>query len=163
MVLFSYRSRFFFMALILAAVIAGKLMLTKVDPGQVMLPGQSKVRQTQRELTVLRTALEWFRANCNRYPSDAEGLRALVRNPGIPGWQGHYIDGLPPDVWGHPFQYACSNNAVRLFSLGPDGAAGTPDDVPSPFPNFRELMQRINVNELPRADEPENGPAAGGP
>jgi general secretion pathway protein G len=105
----------------------------------------SGAEQTRKELGVLRTALEWFRTNCGRYPTTEEGLKSLVIDPGVEGWQGYYIEALPPDVWGRPFQYqhASSNDTVHLFSMGPDGKPGTADDVPSPPPDYTMLVRRL--------------------
>ena len=135
-------------ALVLAALVAGRLLFSTVNEGRVR--GPDKVRRAERELRVLRTALEWFRADCRRYPTDDEGLKVLVRNADIPSWKGNYIDGLPPDPWGHPYHYNCSNESVRLWSAGLDGVAGNMDDVPAPDPDWQELLDRIDVQDLPR-------------
>ena len=148
LLLINNRSRIFLWTLVLAAVIAGRLLFTNVYQGKVL--GPDKGRRAQRELRVLRTALEWFRADCRRYPTDDEGPKALVRKTGIPGWKGYYIDGLPPDPWGHPYCYGCSNEIVRLFSSGPDGVVGNSDDIPAPEPDWKELLERIDVHDLPR-------------
>lgn len=154
--LFTYRSRIFLWTLAVAAVIGAKLLFTKVDPVHFNAPKAES--RTLKELRVLRTALEWFRADCQRYPSTEEGLKALVRDPGIPAWAGNYIDGLPPDVWGRPFQYACSNDVIALGSMGPDGLPGTGDDVASPDPDWKALMERIPLQALPRVQTPALSP-----
>ncbi len=99
--------------------------------------------QTQRELTVIRTALEWFRTHCHRYPTTEEGLKALVLDPGVKDWKGHYLESLPPDLWGHPFLYSALEDTVQLSSMGPDGKAGTTDDIPAPPPDYKALMKRL--------------------
>lgn len=156
LLILNYKSRIFMWALVLAAVAAGKLLFTTVHEGRVRAP--DKVARTQRELRVLRTALEWFRADCKRYPTDEEGLKALVRNDAIPGWKGYYIDGLPPDPWGRPYCYVCTNERVKLWSSGRDGVAGNQDDVPAPDPDWKELVDRVDVRDLPRW--PSNSVAA---
>lgn len=126
-------------------MLVGGVVLSSAD--KVTRPYQppGKVVRTSRELGVMRTALEWFRVHCGRYPTTGEGLRALVRNPdpGIPGWKGFYIDGLPPDLWGQPFVYTCSNETVRLSSMGPDGQTNTADDIQAPAADYKALMQRL--------------------
>lgn len=102
-----------------------------------------KSERTRKELGVLRTALEWFRSNCGRYPTTEEGLKALVIDPGIEGWQGFYIEALPPDLWGRPFQYEATNDTVRLYSMGLDGKPDTADDIASPPPDYKMLVQRL--------------------
>lgn len=158
MLVFGYRSRIFMWVLVSMAILAGKLMLTKVDPGEIRTPNRSQ--KTRGELRVVRTALEWFRADCKRYPTDEEGLKALVRDPGVPGWQGHYIDGLPPDLWGSQFQYSVTGGVVRLFSMGPDRKTGTQDDVFAPDPDYKELLDRVKISDLPRWSTNAAGEAA---
>jgi len=140
--IFSQRPRFLFWVLGLTAVVVIMLSTVKVKPVALYV-APTKVERTRYELGVMRTALEWFRVNCKRYPTAEEGLKALVVDPGVPGWQGFYIEELPPDLWGHEFRYASSNDAVRLSSIGPDGLADTSDDIPAPPPDYKSLMLRL--------------------
>lgn len=149
--LMNYRSRVFMWAIVLSCVVVGKLLFSNSTAVPLMPDVQrANEQRCRKELLALRTALEWFRAHCKRYPTDAEGLRALVRNPGVPGWRGHYINQLPPDPWGHPYQYARSNGVAAVWGLGADGTNGTPDDIASPEPDWRALMERVSVRDLPR-------------
>ena len=149
--LLSYRSRVFTWTLVLSSVIVGRLLFTHVSDAP-LLPSEQRAFEVRcrKELQALRTGLEWFRAHCKRYPTDAEGLRALVRDPGVPGWHGYYVDQLPPDPWGHPYVYGCTNGTVYLRGSGADGIAGTADDIASPEPDWRALLERVNVRDLPR-------------
>ncbi len=112
---------------------------------KITIPYQppDKVTRTHKELTSLRTALEWFRVHCQRFPTTEESLKALVRDPGVAGWKGFYIEGLPPDLWGNPFVYSCSNDTVQLSSMGPDGKPETADDILAPPPDYKALMKRL--------------------
>jgi general secretion pathway protein G len=151
--LLTYRSRFFLWTLVLVTVIAGRILFTRVKEVPIMPDAESwQVQRARAELRALRTGLEWFRAHCKRYPTDAEGLRALVRDPepGVPGWDGNYIDQLTPDPWGRAYRYACTNDTVALGSCGPDGRPGTADDVAAPEPDWKALLQRVDVKELPK-------------
>lgn len=123
-------------------VVVGFLFTLDINTGIPYQP-PPKIIQTRKELLVLRTALEWYRFHCKRYPTPEEGLKALVRNPGADGWQGYYIEALPPDLWGHPFLYTSSNDVVRLSSAGPDGIAETSDDIASPQPDYKALARRL--------------------
>ena len=139
---FVNRPRFLVWVLGSCILVVGFLMTMKVNTGVPYRP-PTRTLQTRRELLVVRTALEWFRAHCKRYPTTEEGLKALVRNPGVEGWQGFYLKALPPDLWGHPFHYSSSNDTVRLSSMGPDGKAGNEDDILSPPPDYKALMKRL--------------------
>lgn len=139
---FMNRPRFLIWVLGSCILVVGFLMTVKMKPVVPYSP-PTKTLQTQRELVVIRTALEWFRVHCKRYPTTEEGLKALVRNPGVPGWKGYYLDQLPPDLWGHPYQYSSHDDAVQLSCLGPDGKGGTPDDIASPPPDYKALVKRL--------------------
>jgi len=82
-----------------------------------------------RELRALRIALERFCRDCGRYPSGEEGLKALVLNPGIDTWQGPYVSLIKPDPWRNRYHYTVEERKLLLRSCGPDGTAGTADDM----------------------------------
>ena len=68
-----------------------------------------------------------------RYPSNSEGLEALVKAPGGGGnWNGPYLSKkqLPKDPWGNDFQYRFpgEHGDVDIFSLGSDNAVGGDGD-----------------------------------
>lgn len=83
-------------------------------------------------LVQIKAGLEMFVDENKRYPTTAEGLTALVTNPGnLEHWE-RTLDKLPIDSWGHPYIYrGPSQNglAFDLLSAGPDGKEGTADDV----------------------------------
>lgn len=139
---FLNRPRFLIWVLGSCVIVVAFLLSVRIKTAVPYSP-PTKIVQTRRELVVVRTALEWFRTHCKRYPTTAEGLKALVRNPGIPEWQGYYLEGLPPDLWGHPFQYSSTNDTATLYSMGPDGAPGTADDIISPPPDYKALVKRL--------------------
>jgi|GEM_PF-1606742 len=73
-------------------------------------------------------ALDLFKLDVGRYPTNLEGLQALMTAPPTAsGWNGPYLkDGLPSDPWGNPFRYANPgpNGGVQILSLGADNAPG---------------------------------------
>jgi hypothetical protein len=50
-------------------------------------------------------AVERFAADCGHFPTTAEGLASLIRNPGVPGWNGPYWEGDFRDRWGTVWCY----------------------------------------------------------
>jgi len=90
------------------------------------------IRLAQDNMSVLGVALDAFREDCGRFPATAEGLAALVHNPGAGTWKGPYIVKLKPDPWGTPFRYTSDGSQVTLFSVGVDGKEGTADDIYPP-------------------------------
>ena len=83
----------------------------------------------EQDLYTLRIAIERFRIDCYRYPSTDEGLKALVLDPGAPGWNGPYVNIVKPDPWHTPYNYRVSGNSILLTSHGPDTRPNTADDI----------------------------------
>lgn len=85
-----------------------------------------------------KTSLESYQLDCRSYPSTAGGLQALItppsdlRNPDR--WRGPYFDAkqVPLDPWDMAYQYKLIDpETYEIWSVGPDGADGTEDDVRS--------------------------------
>lgn len=112
--------------LILGALLVSRS--TSTAPQQAQDQEKQARQQAERELQVLSIALDRFNRDIGRYPTDEEGLKALVQNPGATNWQGHYISLLQPDPWDVPYQYTATNPPV-VHSAGPDQIFGTPDDL----------------------------------
>lgn len=78
------------------------------------------------QLETVAAAVETFRSDVGRYPTNAEGLNALVAQPsGADGWTGPYVKSgkLLNDPWGHPLEYKELDDALNFLvtSLGADG------------------------------------------
>jgi len=132
---------------IVAFVVLGVLlpmdyMLRKPGDPALVLTHEARTRQT---LGVLRTELECFRRDCGRYPTDAEGLWALVLNPGLTNWCGPYVTKVPPDLWRHQYFYRCTNNTVEIWSSGPDGLPNTADDLHAPPPDLAYVAKTAQI------------------
>lgn len=92
---------------------------------------------TEQELAVLADALVDFYIDTGRLPSEAEGLGALVVDPGVVGWQGPYVkadrgdpvDEVSTDGFAHDYIYDLSPSTspadaadAVIVSAGRDGA-----------------------------------------
>ena len=69
-------------------------------------------------------ALEAYRKDCGGYPNLRVGLKALVANPGVNGWDGPYTKLPLRDPWGRPYLYEISNGLTIVRSFGADGKPG---------------------------------------
>ena len=111
-------------------------------------PTRSRIDIAEDELYVLRVALELFKNDCGRYPTKEEHLEALVLNPGITNWGGHYVSLVSGDPWKRRYHYDVSTNgSVQLFSGGLDRISGTKDDVIAPELSSKEIDEQIKARE----------------
>jgi general secretion pathway protein G len=95
----------------------------------------SGVSPVRANLFLLHTAVNEFNMDNSRWPTEAEGLTALVRRPAdAVNWRpGGYLDTpeVPKDPWGRDFIYELRPSSGRPFvikSLGADGMPGGDGD-----------------------------------
>lgn len=111
----------------LLAGLVGPRLFTKVD--------SAKIQSAQTQVKMLKGSLETFRLDCNRFPTEEEGLKALYFEPADADlkarWQGPYLDEpVPLDPWGYPYQYGfpgSNGQPFALYSTGSDGQPGGQD------------------------------------
>jgi general secretion pathway protein G len=118
------------------------LIAALLTPGLVGQLGRARAKSAQMQLESIASAVETFHSDVNRYPTTAEGLKALLIEPeNAEGWTGPYVKNtkLLKDPWGREIEYK-ADSAGRLFelkSLGRDGAsggAGLDKDLVAPAP-----------------------------
>lgn len=115
--------------IMVVVVILGILAVTIV-PQFVGTTHDAKVSAARSHLAELESAIERFSIHMDRYPTNDEGLGALVVAPtgAAERWRGPYIRQLRPDPWGNPYQYrqpgVRHRSSFDLWSFGADGAEG---------------------------------------
>jgi general secretion pathway protein G len=105
------------------------LLAAALTPALIGQLSRARVKTARLQLETVSAALEQFRSDVSRYPSDAEGLAALVKSPtGAEGWLGPYLRDPKAlnDPWGRPIAYRAEPGGDRaeLVSLGSDGKTG---------------------------------------
>jgi general secretion pathway protein G len=106
------------------------LIIGLVGPRVLSYLSESRVKSAKIQIESFGSALDLFYIDEGRYPSNAEGLAALVERPsGVEVWNGPYVKGgrIPADPWGHPYQYRVATDRsppYEIISLGPDGRGG---------------------------------------
>lgn len=101
------------------------------DISKVKSVQQNKIINACVGLKLLRAGLDEYYSDNGEYPSEKEGLKALVSNPD-PSRLKNYRNGgylrsgyITNDPWGSPYQYKVqSYNDVEISSLGEDGLGG---------------------------------------
>ena len=97
---------------------------------------EAKVQSTAIEIKNLESILDLYKLKAGQYPTTEQGLEALVSAPEIEPIPRNYpanafLDELPQDKWGNDYQLVSPGEMGKydLFSIGPDGEAGTEDDI----------------------------------
>ena len=113
--------------LLIVIVILG-MLAALVTPRLIGKLGKSKRQIAKTQIEMLETALDAFKLDVGRYPTTEEGLKALVENPGVEGWDGPYLKKkkIPKDPWGREYIYRCpgEHGDYDLLSYGADGKPG---------------------------------------
>jgi len=121
----------FTMVELMAVLIILGLLATVVVRNFVGQVDKSKVTTTKANLRLLHSAVNQFYMDNNRYPTEDEGLYALIEPPmDADNWQpGGYLEttDIPTDGWGRDFWYELYPESGKPFvikSLGADGEEG---------------------------------------
>ncbi|HSU76086.1 MAG TPA: type II secretion system major pseudopilin GspG [Burkholderiales bacterium] len=116
---------------VMVVVVILGVLAALVVPKVIGRPDEARAIAARQDIASLMQALKLYRLDNQRYPSTEQGLQALVARPAsaplAANWKGGgYVERLPSDPWGRPYQYL--NPGVRgeldVFSLGADGAPG---------------------------------------
>lgn len=113
--------------LVVLAILA--LVIGIAAPRVIGYFGSSKAKVAQIQIQNIMTALDMYRMDSGAYPTEAQGLKALVEKPdGATGWNGPYLtraDGIM-DPWARPYVYRVpgQHGEVDVATLGADGREG---------------------------------------
>jgi general secretion pathway protein G len=127
----SIRRGFTLIELMVVVVILG-ILATMVVPKVMSKPEQARRTKAKVDIRSIQTALNMFKADTGRFPTTAEGLQALVTNPGVKGYASDaYLERVPNDPWGNKYIYispGVHSKDYDLKSCGKDGEDGGSDD-----------------------------------
>ncbi len=116
---------------IMVVVVILAILAALIVPKIMSRPDEARAVAARQDISTILQALRLYRLDNLRYPTSEQGLAALVAPPTIAplptNWKaGGYLDRLPKDPWGNPYQYL--NPGIRgeidVFSFGADGLAG---------------------------------------
>jgi general secretion pathway protein G len=114
--------------LMVVVVIIGVLAAV-ILPNVIGRDDDARVTVAKTDVNNIMQALKLYKLDNQSYPTTEQGLQALTSRPSSgpapANWKG-YIEKLPNDPWGKPYQYL--NPGIKadvdVMSFGADGVAG---------------------------------------
>ena len=114
--------------LMVVLVIIG-VLAALIVPNVLDRADDARATAARTDVNNLMQALKLYRLDNQRYPTAEQGLQALVAKPTagvIPlNWK-PYLEKLPNDPWGRPYQYLNPGvkGEIDIMSFGADGQPG---------------------------------------
>ena len=123
-----FQAGFTLIELMVVLVIIG-VLAALIVPNVLDRADDARATAARTDVNNLMQALKLYRLDNQRYPSAEQGLMALVAKPTAgpnpPNWK-PYLEKLPNDPWGRPYQYLNPGvkGEIDVMSLGADGQPG---------------------------------------
>ena len=114
--------------LMVVLVIIG-VLAALIVPNVIGAADEARVTAARTDITNVMGALKRYRLDNQRYPTAEQGLGALINRPSSGpapmNWK-PYLEKLPNDPWGRPYQYLNPGvkGEVDVMSFGADGQSG---------------------------------------
>lgn len=116
---------------VMVVVVILGILASIVAPQVIGRLEDARIAAVQQDLRGIESALKLYRLDNFKYPTTDQGLEALVTkpsdDPSLRNWKtGGYLDRLPVDPWGNPYQYLHPGvqGDIDIFSLGADAQPG---------------------------------------
>jgi general secretion pathway protein G len=114
---------------VMVVIVIIGVLAALVVPRVMNRPDEARVVAAKQDIGSIMQALKLYRLDNQRYPTTEQGLQALVARPTsepVPqNWKA-YLDKMPVDPWGKPYQYLNPGlkGEIDVFSFGADGQPG---------------------------------------
>lgn len=115
---------------IMVVVIIIGILAAIVAPNVIGRVDDAQLTKARAEIANIENAMKFYRLDNFAYPTTEQGIDALVSRPNDPNvrnWKpGGYLDRVPKDPWGNPYQYLNpgNNGEIDIYTLGRDGRPG---------------------------------------
>ena len=124
----SAQAGFTLIEIMVVVVIIG-VLAALIVPNVLDRADDARVTAARTDIANISQALKLYRLDNQRYPTAEQGLQALIAKPTtapVPNNWRPYLEKLPNDPWGHPYQYLNPGikGEVDVMSFGADGQSG---------------------------------------
>ena len=116
---------------VMVVVVILGILAALVVPKIISRPDDARVIAAKQDIASLMQTLKLYRLDNQRYPTTEQGLQALASRPNTapipPNWKsGGYVERLPKDPWGNPYQYLNPGvyAEIDVYSFGAGGTPG---------------------------------------
>ena len=123
------RSAGFTLVEIMVVVVILGVLAVLIVPRVVGRTEEARGAAAKHDISAIMQSLKLYRLDNGRYPTNEQGLQALVTKPQAgpapSNWR-PYLDKLPKDPWGNTYQYLNPgvHGEIDVFTLGADGQPG---------------------------------------
>jgi general secretion pathway protein G len=113
---------------IIVVIIILSIMASVVGPRLFKNVDKSRASQAMHQIGIFKAAISMYRLDTGNLPTTQHGLKALVSNPGVEGWDGPYLDEteIPLDPWDNPYAYQTPGTGGRDYDIVSYGKDKTP-------------------------------------
>ena len=123
------RSAGFTLVEIMVVVVILGILAVLIVPRVLGRSDEARQAAAKHDIATVMQSLKLYRLDNGRYPTNEQGLQALVTKPAsapAPSNWKPYLDKVPKDPWGNTYQYLSPgvHDEVDVFSLGADGQPG---------------------------------------
>jgi general secretion pathway protein G len=123
------RSAGFTLVEIMVVVVILGILAVLIVPRVLGRSDEARQAAAKHDIATLMQSLKLYHLDNGRYPTNDQGLQALVAKPSsapVPSNWKPYLDKLPKDPWGNTYQYLSPgvHSEIDVFSLGADGQPG---------------------------------------
>jgi general secretion pathway protein G len=125
------RQRGFTLIEIMVVVIIIGLLAAVIVPTVISKVDDAKIAKAKQDIQSLEAALSMYYLDNSKYPTNEQGLTALIQQPTDPTikhWRaGGYLERVSKDPWGFEYSYVFPGSHGKpydLFTLGADNQPG---------------------------------------
>lgn len=126
---------FTLLELMVVIVILG-ILASLVVPNLMGNLDKANLQKAVQDINALETSITMYKMDNYNYPTTEQGLEALTSETTVEPLpkkfpENGYVKRLPQDPWGNDYLLLNpgENGKYDIFSAGPDGEAGTEDDI----------------------------------